>query len=427
MLAGPIDFEALRSWTFDGYQIGFHVVSTLIRRTFDGSPDLQLEANRDLLADILHEVLRGYVVCGRLLDEIDPTLVLVEEANYADNGPLVDVAVARGVDVIQTIATWRDDALMSKRLTADTRRVDAKSVAPETLEAFTAECGAGLDAASDTELDADFERRYGGAWVLGAQFQPGTRAFEHDEIVEMLGLDPTKPTAVVFAHVLWDATLFFGVDLFENYADWLRQTVVAAAANPNVNWVVKTHPSNVFRDAHGDVAAGASSEAEIVRDALPGLPAHLHVLPPDTPISTISLYRFADYGMTVRGTAGLEMACFGKPTLTAGTSWYSGLGFTYDSESREEYLGRIATIESLGPLSEETTALARRAAHTLFVRRPWTSQSFRLRFEFPERGWNPLDRNVEWTITSARELLESTDLGPWADWALKSADVDYLP
>ena len=426
MLAGPIDFDTLRGWTFAGYQVGFHVVSSLIRRTFDGSPDLHLDANRDLLADVLHEVLESYVVCGRILDEVAPSLVLVEEANYAVNGPLVDAAVARGIDVIQTIATWRDDALMSKRLTAANRRVDAKSVAPETLERLVAERGAALDPASDAELDADFVHRYDRTWVLGAQFQPGTRDFAADEIVDLVGLDPDRPTAVVFAHVLWDATLFFGVDLFDNYADWLRQTVLAAAANRDVSWVIKTHPSNVFRSAHGDVGADASSEGEIVRDALADLPEHVYVLPPDTPISTVSLYRFADYGVTVRGTAGLEMATFGKPVLTAGTGSYSGLGFTFDSASREEYLERIATIRTIGALPDGMRALARRFAHTLFVQRPWITRSFRLRFEFPEQGWHPLDRNVEWTIGSGGALVDSADLGPWADWATASRDEDFI-
>ena len=426
LLAGPIDFEHMRAWTYAGYQVGYHVVSTLIRRTFDGSPDLHLDANRALVADILDEVLRAYVVCGRILHEVAPEVVLVEEANYAVNGPLVDVAVARGIDVIQTIVTWRDDALMSKRLTTANRRVDAKSVAPETLTRLTTDHGFPPPAELDAQLDADFGYRYDGRWAQSAQFQPNTRAFTGDQIVEAIGLDPAKPTAVVFAHVLWDATLFFGVDLFDNYADWLRQTVLAAAANTNLNWVIKTHPSNVFRSAHGDVAAGASSEGEIVRTALPSLPAHVHVLAPDTPISTVSLYRFADYGVTVRGTAGLEMACFAKPVLTAGTGAYSGLGFTYDSETKAEYLDRIATIEALGPLDHEMTARARRYAHTLFVRRPWVSQSFRLRFEFLDRGWHPLDRNLEWTIGSVEELSDSVDLGRWATWAMASEDADLL-
>lgn len=427
LLAGTVDLDTVREWTDDGQRIGYHVVSTLIRRTFDGSPELDLEATRGLLGAIAREVLTAYVVCRRILDEETPALVLVEEANYAVNGPMVDLAVARGIDVVQTITTWRDDALMSKRLTVHNRRVDAKSVAPETLARLAACDQFPPVDTLDAELDADFGHRYDGRWALSAQFQPDTREFTADEIVARVGLDPTKPTAVVFAHVLWDATLFFGVDLFDSYADWLDQTVRAAAENPDLNWIVKAHPSNVFRSAHGDIAAGASSEAEIVRAALPEWPEHVFLLTPDTPISTLSLHRFADIGLTVRGTAGLELACFGAPVLTAGTGAYSGLGFTVDSTSRAEYLERLAGLPDVAPPeAADARHQARRYAHTLFLRRPWIARSFALSFAFLDRGWHPLDRNLEWTVTSVDALGESPDLGAWADWALRGRGDDFL-
>lgn len=426
-LAGPTDVASVRGWTDGGFAVGFHILSTLIRRTFDGSPDLQIDATRDLLGSIVREVLTAYAIGTKVLDDLRPRAVLVEEANYAVNGPLVDIAVARGIDVIHTILTWRDDALISKRLSQENRRVDARSVAPQTLARLDETGGFPAPTELDAELDADFVRRYDGTWTLGRQNQPrGTRPFTADEITELIGLDPAKPTAVVFAHVLWDASLFYGVDLFDNYADWLRHVVRAAAANPRCNWVIKTHPSNVFRAAHGDVAAGASSEAEIVRAELPELPPHLFLVPPDTPISTRSLYPAIDFGLTVRGTPGLEAACFGTPVITAGTGSYSGLGFTVDSASREEYLARLAALPALDAVPPDARVQARRHAHTLFLRRPMITRSVRLHFDFPERGWHPLDRNLEWTVGSAEELATSDDLGRWADWVLDSDAPDHL-
>jgi hypothetical protein len=422
LLGGDLDFDTVRGWQFRGRAIGTHVLSTLIRVTFDGSPDLSVVGNRERIAGILEEVLHNVVRAERLLEQLAPRLVLVEEANYSTNGPLVDLAVDQGIDVIQTIAIWREDALMSKRLTRTTRRVDAKSVAPETLrrleeEQWTPEM--------DAELDRDFEARYGSAWALGRQFQPGTLPRTRDQIVAEIGLDPTRPTAVIFAHILWDASLFFGEDLFQNYADWLLRSVEAAAQNPNVNWIVKAHPSNVFRAAHGDVQ-GESSEVVLIRDHLPKLPDHVHVLLPDTQISSLSLYRFADYGVTVRGTPGMEIACFGKPAFTAGTGTYAGLGFTYDSSSPEEFLQRLATIERYGSLPDDARLRARRYAHTLFTRRPWRTRSFSLVFDIPERGWNPLDRNVVWNATSLADLDAAGDLAEWADWACQTDEPDYL-
>jgi hypothetical protein len=417
------DFDALKSWTFRGYQAGMHLLSTLIRRAFDGSPDLAPAGNRDRLTSIAHDVARNYVVAERLVHELRPRCVLVEEANYSANGPLVDVATDAGIDVIQTITIWRDDAFLSKRLTAATRRVDAKSVARATFERLAC---VPLTPTENAELDDDFDNRYGGTWQLSRQFQPDTEACGADDIVAELGLDPDLQTAVVFAHVLWDASLFYGEDLFDNYAAWLVQTISAASANPRLNWVVKAHPSNVFRSRHGHVS-GESSELTLIRERLTEVPDHIRVLPPETRISTRSIYEFADVGITVRGTPGLEMACFGKTVLTAGTGSYSGLGFTIDSSTTHEYLERLAAIETLEPPSPDATDRARRYAHTLFSRRPWRPVSFENRFEFPDRGWHPLDRNVRLRAHSHEALDAAGDLDEWAAWVLDTTDLDYLP
>ena len=422
LLAGPLDFDSITEWDFRGWNVGRHVLSTLIRLTFDGAPDLSVDSHRVLLGDVTREVLTNLLRAERVFDDLRPTVVVLEEANYSVNGPLADVATARGADVVQTIQTWRDDALMSKRLTAANRREDPKSVAPET---FARLASTPWTSALDDELDHDFAQRYGGSWQLSRQFQPDTEARSRDEVLDELDLDPSKKTAVVFAHVLWDATLFFGVDLFANYSDWLVQTVGAAIESPGVNWIVKTHPSNVFRSAHGDVS-GEASELVLLEEHFAHLPTHVRILRPETAISSLSLYRMADYGVTVRGTPGLEMASLGRAVFTAGTSAYAGHGFTHDSATRDEYLGRLRTIDEYGPLTDEQTRLARRAAHALFVRRPWAPRSFRLTFDFPERGWNPFDRNVTLLAASADAVHAAGDLDRWAEWVLGSRDADYL-
>ena len=60
-----------------------------------------------------------------------------------------------------------------------------------------------------------------------------------------------------------------------------------------------------------------------------------------------AIFEFIDIGITVRGTAGMELPCFGKTTLTAGTGRYSQLGFTNDSDTKVEYLNKLRNIENL--------------------------------------------------------------------------------
>ena len=64
-----LTFDTVRAWQFRGYAIGTHVLSTLIRVTFDGSPDLSLPENRDHVDDILNEVLENVVRAERLIHE----------------------------------------------------------------------------------------------------------------------------------------------------------------------------------------------------------------------------------------------------------------------------------------------------------------------------------------------------------------------
>ncbi len=416
------DFDQLRTWRFRGYQAGNHVLSSVIRLTFEADPDLAVPATRELTRSVLHDVLVAYLRADRLLDRVDPMVLLVEEANYSLQGPLVDVAVARGIDVVHTVSIWRDDALWSKRITPATRRTEPKSVDAVTLDELEREP---WGPQQDAELDLEMTQRYGSTWALGGQFQADTKEFSADDLRTMLDLDPTKPTAVIFSHVLWDASLFFGDDLFLNYGDWLAHAIEAAAANPNVNWVIKAHPANVFRERHGDVA-GESREVALARQVLPELPAHVKLLLPDTEVSTLSLYQFADYGLTVRGTPGLEMASFGKAVLTAGTGHYSGLGFTHDSASIADYLALLARIEQLPPLDGDQTRRARRYLHALFRLRPWSVRSVDMTFEFRDEGWHPLDRNVRWAAHSVDAIEANGDFDEWATWVLDGKSVDFV-
>ena len=48
-----------------------------------------------------------------------------------------------------------------------------------------------------------------------------------------------------------------------------------------------------------------------------------------------SLFKNIDFGVTVRGTCGIEMPCFGLTTITDGTGRYFNLCFTKDSQNKK--------------------------------------------------------------------------------------------
>jgi hypothetical protein len=188
----------------------------------------------------------------------------------------------------------------------------------------------------------------------------GKREAPPDEVRAALGLDPAKKTAVIFSHMAWDAAFFFGTSLYQDFETWLFETVKFVAAEcPDMNWIVKLHPFNVFKLRREGREDPEESEMALLRHLMP-MPEHVRIMRADTAISTRSLFPLVDYVLTVNGTVGMEFPCFGVPAVVAGTGRYSGRGFTMDPATREEYLALLRRLHQVPPLSDEVRAIARR-------------------------------------------------------------------
>ena len=90
------------------------------------------------------------------------------------------------------------------------------------------------------------------------------------------------------------------------------------------------------------------------------LPPHIKILKADSQINTFSLFDLIDYGLTVRGTIGLELPCFGVPIITAGSGRYSGNGFTIDPTEYESYKNTLMNIHKLPRLNNDQIILAQK-------------------------------------------------------------------
>jgi hypothetical protein len=420
VLAGDLGVQSLRLVEFHGAHVGEQTLSTISRRFEQGRISLSDPPLRAALEEVLRESMASVLAGERLLERLDPDVVLFNEKNYAGFGSIYDLALARGANVIQFVIAgihWRD-ALVFKRFTEETRRVHPTSLSRESWERVST---LPWTDERERELRDEFELRYGGGEMHpDAGMQAGKRIKTAEEVRAQLGLDPAKKTIVVFSHVLWDANMFFGADLFEDQETWLVETVRAACANDAVNWVVKLHPANMYK-----TDARELNDEIAIREAVGDLPSHVKLLRPETDINTYSLFAVTDGGVTIRGTIGMELPVFGIPVLTAGTGRYSGLGFTVDSETAAEYLDRLAHAQELEPLDEEAVLLAKRHAYALFRLRPFRFTSYRASFMPPARLSHPLSHNLELTLRTPGEVEQAPDLRAFAAWALGS-EADYL-
>jgi hypothetical protein len=423
LLAGVQTAAQLKDVRYRGADVGRQVLSTLSRYLHEGSVDLANEDVRALARKLLPASLRVASAAHELLADVDPELVLFNERNYADQGPLSDVALANGLNVVQFVSGFDDDTLVFKRFTEETKGIHPRSLSDESWAAirdiqWTPE--------RQAELDAEFARRYDKDATFLARWNQGwTRERSRADVAVELGLDSSKPTAVVFSHVLWDANMFYGRDLFADQEEWFVETVRAACANPRANWVVKLHPANVWK-LRRDGYEGELDEVRAIRRNIGELPPHVRLLPPDTDISTWSLFAVTDVGVTIRGSTGFELPCFGVPALTAGTGFYSNRGFTIDSDSRSEYLGRLAHVEQTPRPTDEQVVLARKHAWGLFRARQTRFTSFRSVYQPVEHVDRPFEATIEISARSAGELAAAEDLRELGEWMARSRALDYL-
>src|SRR5262249_30572722 len=147
-----------------------------------------------------------------------------------------------------------------------------------------------------------------------------------------------------------------------------------------------------------------------LRRSVGELPEHVAVLLPESDVSTRSVFDLTDWGVTIRGSIGIELPCFGVPALTAGTGFYAGRRFTIDSKTRTEYLDRLRRIENVPPPTPGQVELARRHAYSLFRLRPTRFTSFDTVIRPVSEMGHPLDHDVRIHLRSRADLLGAADL-----------------
>ena len=420
IMARHADLQAIVELEIDGFRIGRNVQSWVLRKLRVGRLDNEDPEHRAITLDTLVQSLATKAFVQRMLRETTPDTAIFIERGYTPAGEVFDGCALAGVDIVQWLGAPQPDCLIYKRYSGETRGDHPLSLSDDTWRRMQSmPWTAKNDEAVVNTIAGNY---HSGAWYNRQQLQLGKDIIAADEVRRVLGLDPAKKTAVIFCHILYDATFFYGESLFEDYEQWTVETVRAAIANPNLNWVVKVHPVNVWRSKM-DGTALVQLEAETLRRHFGDLPPHVKIMPADTAINTFSLFDVIDYGLTVRGTIGMELPCFGIPVVTAGTGRYAGRGFTSDPASRAEYAALLARLHEIPRLDEAAIKRARLHYYGALTLRPIPMRSFRLRYE---SMLNSDEEQVTLAQAADRSLLQTEDLGRLVNWVDAERTTELL-
>lgn len=422
LLAGITSLAELMELTYHGVDIGRIAVSNHVYKNKFAQFDFSNGATKAALCAEMVAIHKNIEAAEAMQKASPPVLGLILEKGISPFAEIFGACIGGDVPVVQYVGSQNTNQYVLKRYTSRNRHQHPFSLDSSTWEATKKMA---WSAGQATNLMTEFSESYEkGTWFNRRYLHQDKRIKSRDEVIQQLGLDSNKKTAVVFSHVLWDATFFYGTSLFQDYETWLVETVKAACKNSNLNWLIKLHPDLVWKLKY-EKHTGELRDSIAIRNAVGNLPDHVKVVAPDTDVSTMSFFQITDVCVTVRGTIGIEMACHGIPVLTAGTGRYAGLGFTVDSATKDDYLSRLDQAHMISRLTDAQIELARRFGYVLFMRRPWPASTFQLIKKPMSSVGDPLDTNIVFMPKSGSKPADVSDLEQLALW-LQSGETDFI-
>ena len=213
--------------------------------------------------------------------------------------------------------------------------------------------------------DLENARRGARVWGKSKRLWQYVSAQGAEQTRNTLGLDE-PPVVLLAANVLGDS-LTLGRNIFaESMSEWITRTVQYFAKRTDVQLVIRVHPGE-------KLVPQAKSMGTVVREALPDMPGHIHLIGALDNINTYDLIEIADLGLAYTTTVGVEAAMNGIPVISCGDTHYRRRGFTIDPNSWDEY---FSTLEKV---------LADLPAHRLTegqIAKAW-NYAYRFFFEYP--------------------------------------------
>ena len=337
----------------EGLLVGQNVSST-ITRYLQGA---RLGEGEDIVREYAYSALVTAEAAGKVFDRFKPMRVFMSHGTYVDWGPALHTAIGRGIPV----TGWKASYLTSRfffRHVEEAKRIDFHKLSDRAWEARLRN----PFAAEEEESLHDFlDRRYHQRVSFDMKrLQKYTG--EMDRFRARYSITDERPVWGIMAHINWDSVSDYSPMAYASFDDWMVDTIKQICELPQVQWLVKVHPI----EAYDNPAAGVQ---RLIETHFPNLPSHVRMIPAEEDISPLEFFELLDGGITVYGTAGLELALRGKPVVLAGEAHYGGKGFTHDGLDIASYRDFLSRVGELTPLTEEQTRLARMYAYSYFVQR----------------------------------------------------------
>ncbi len=172
-----------------------------------------------------------------------------------------------------------------------------------------------------------------------------------DSLLEQIkGKIQGRNVYAMFTNVLWDASNTDSDHLFDNWSEWILETIAFFVKQPDKFLIIRAHPGEA------EVMPARVGTKDIIERRF-GHPAdnfdNVFFIPNDADIKSYSLFEFLTMGLIYNGTIGLEMMYADIPVLMGGTAPYYHMPFSTQCAAKEDYFKAISQPGSILALQQK--------------------------------------------------------------------------
>jgi hypothetical protein len=153
---------------------------------------------------------------------------------------------------------------------------------------------------------------------------------------KFLGLD-SRPVATAYTNLTFESSVLGKDRTFANQFEWLAELIGWFRKHSDFQLIIRSHPAELRNDHWRP----NESLTEFIRASLSPLPENVHLIGPDSAMSSYQLGILARVVLVYSSTLGLEFAERCKHVITAAHVHYAGRGFTIDPESNGDYFKEL--------------------------------------------------------------------------------------
>lgn len=399
------------------------ILSTTLRKLRKGKLNPKNNYELQILFEDLVEYELALEVSKKIHKKFNFDFLIINEKGYSPASEIYNIFIEKKKPVIQWVSSVNDEGFVFKKYNKKNKLLHPFSLDDET---WRKNLKLRWSKEKSDQILSKIRNFYSeDLWFNRQDLNKNKFFFKKDDIIKNLKIDKNKKTAVIFSHIFYDATFFFGKNIYFDYQEWLIETVKIAIKNKNINWILKVHPVNIWRSKM-DNAKLENLEVRAIYEEFGSIPDNLRIVESNTKINTLSFIEFIDYGVTVRGTIGLELSSFGKVVVTAGSGRYDGNGFTLDAKSKQQYKNILMNLHKYKPLSKIKKEKAQKFFEICYNKRPIILKNIRINYKANSFGLSDLKYNLKIFNQYTGCSLNCRNSDHLVKWIINNSQRDIL-